>query len=171
MATSETRGRPNLDTTTPDADAVFHVLSNRRRRLVVRVLQEADGPVDIGELARAVAAREQGVPPEEVTHRQRKSAYTALHQNHLPKLVDAGFVEVDREWVAIRLTDRARVLESHLDDADDPTDERDWTTLTACSVGLAAGFLAGVVLAAGVPLVGVAVGVLAATGLALTLVR
>lgn len=154
MATSETLAQPgpDPDSATADADAVFCVLSNRRRRHTIHILLQADGPVDISDLARAVAAREQDVPPAEVTHRQRKSAYTALHQNHLPTLADAGFVDVDREWVDVRLTDRATVLEAHLDDADDPTDERNWSALAACGLGLVIGFLAGIVLGTGVVL-------------------
>ncbi|MFD1599908.1 ArsR/SmtB family transcription factor [Halobellus rarus] len=111
----------NLSDTVPEdgdhstrEDVVFSALSNRRRRLVVSVLREADEPLDIGTLSTQVAAREQDVDPSAITHRQRKSVYTALHQNHLPKLADAEFVTAEREWVGIRLADRADVLESHL---------------------------------------------------------
>lgn len=97
-----------------ETEVVFQALANRRRRLVVRVLDEATEPLSIGTLATRIAAYEQGVEPVEVTHRQRKSVYTSLHQNHLPKLTDAGFVTADREWVDVRLTERAAVLESHL---------------------------------------------------------
>ncbi|WP_136361823.1 DUF7344 domain-containing protein [Halobellus limi] len=83
------------------------------------MLQEADAPLDIGTLSTRIAARENDVDPAAVTHRQRKSVYTSLHQNHLPKLADTGFVAAEREWVDIRLTDRADVLESHLR----PTDQ------------------------------------------------
>jgi|AntRauMinimDraft_4_1070384.scaffolds.fasta_scaffold00431_2 hypothetical protein len=97
-----------------ETGAVFEVLANRRRRLAVRVLEDASGPLGIGPLATRVAAREHGIDPSEVTHRQRKSAYTALHQNHLPMLADVGIVEAEREWVDVRLTDRAPLVASHL---------------------------------------------------------
>lgn len=111
---------------TADADLVFDALSNRRRRLVVRVLREAAEPLDIGALSTRVAAYENEIDPNAVTHRQRKSVYTSLHQNHLPQLTDAGFVSADRRWVGIRLTDQSTVLESHLgaDAAHGPDDAR-----------------------------------------------
>jgi hypothetical protein len=96
-------------------DVIFSALSNRRRRLAVSVLRGAEAPLDIGPLATRIAAHEHGIDSNAVTHRQRKSVYTALHQNHLPKLADAGFISAEREWVGIRLTDRADVLESHLE--------------------------------------------------------
>jgi hypothetical protein len=102
-----------------ETDAVFEVLANRRRRLAVRVLDDASGPLGIGPLATRVAARERGVDPADVTSQQRKSAYTALHQNHLPMLADVGVVTADREWVDVRLTDRASVVASHLQYEDD----------------------------------------------------
>lgn len=115
MDTGELRGpvRERAEQSVP-ADTLFEVLSNRRRRLAIQVLREADSPMDIGTLATQIAARENDIDPAAVTHRQRKSVYTALHQNHLPKLTDAGFVTADREWVRLRLTDRASLLESHL---------------------------------------------------------
>jgi len=114
-------------------DVIFTALSNRRRRLVVSVLREADGSLDIGSLATRIAARECGVDPSTVTHKQRKSVYTALHQNHLPKLADAGFVSAEREWVEIGLTDKADVLDSHLRPSDSPQ------SLTLWPVPLATG--------------------------------
>ncbi|WP_144900798.1 DUF7344 domain-containing protein [Halobellus captivus] len=117
-----------------DADVIFTALSNRRRRLVVRVLREAGEPLDIGELATRIAAHENGIDPDAVTHRQRKSAYTSLHQNHLPRLTDAGFLTVDRRWFDIRLTNRATVLESYLGGDDSQSQPQVW------SAALASGF-------------------------------
>ncbi|WP_156105568.1 DUF7344 domain-containing protein [Halobellus rufus] len=117
MATGELR-RPSRDSEERGAmaDIVFDALSNRRRRLVVRELRKASRPLDIGTLSTRIAAHENGIDSKSVTHGQRKSVYTSLHQNHLPKLTDAGFVAADRKWVGLRLTERAAVLESHLDD-------------------------------------------------------
>jgi DNA-binding transcriptional ArsR family regulator len=146
-----------------EADAVFEVLANRRRRLVVRVLEDASGSLDIGELATRVAARERGVDPSEVTYRQRKSAYTALHQNHLPMLADVGVVAAEREWVDVGLTDRAPLVASHLQrhdgEAEDPS-------FRSAAVGMGVCTAVPVALSAAVsPLVvaAVATGVLLAT--------
>ncbi|WP_336023215.1 DUF7344 domain-containing protein [Halobellus salinisoli] len=97
-------------------DVVFDALSNRRRRLVIRVLRESETPIDIGMLSTRIAAHENEIDPDTVSHRQRKSVYTSLHQNHLPKLADAGFVSADRQWVGLSLTERAKMLEAHLGD-------------------------------------------------------
>jgi len=143
MATGEreTVTNPGAESASVDVDAVFHILSNRRRRHVVRVLQRTDGAMDIGDIAEAVAAWEHDIPAEAVTHRQRKSAYTALHQTHLPKLADAGFVESDREWVDVRLTDRAHVLEALLDDVTEPDPSRKKSAVVGFALGLAVGVL------------------------------
>lgn len=81
----------------PTRDAVFEVLGNDRRRLVIRTLREADGTIELGELAERVAARENDVPLAEVSYQQRKRAYTALQQSHLPKMDDAGALRFDAD--------------------------------------------------------------------------
>jgi DNA-binding transcriptional ArsR family regulator len=99
----------------PDRDAVFTALSNRRRRYALSYLLEQDEPVGIKELSKRVAAKENDVPVEDVTHKQRKRVYIALHQNHLAQLEDLGLVECGRSREAIELTDRASRLEPFLD--------------------------------------------------------
>lgn len=118
-------------------DVVFHALSNRRRRLLIRVLGDAEEPMRIGPLATRVAAREHGVEVSVVTARQRKSVYTALHQNHLPKLAEAGFVAADREWVGVRLTDRAAALGVHLEPEVTDSERQWWPVALAAAVGVA----------------------------------
>jgi hypothetical protein len=105
-------------------DDVFSALGNQRRRYVVACLLEQDEPVDMKELSRQVAARENDVPVEEVTHEQRKRVYIALHQNHLPQLEDMGFVDGGRAREAITLNDRATVLDRHLNP--EPEGEEVW---------------------------------------------
>ncbi|ELZ28448.1 hypothetical protein C474_15109 [Halogeometricum pallidum JCM 14848] len=93
---------------------LYEMLGNPRRRHALRYLRRCDRPVSVGELAEHVAAAEHDVPVSEVTQAQRKSAYTALHQNHLVKLADAGFVRADRRWAGIELTAAARRLDTDL---------------------------------------------------------
>lgn len=100
----------------PSEDEIFNILSNRRRRLVVQVLKRRQAPADIHELSEQVAALENDIEPEEVTYRQRKSVYTSLHQNHLPQMVEAGMLEMDRRWENLRLSDRAASLDAYLGD-------------------------------------------------------
>ncbi|ERH13924.1 MAG: hypothetical protein J07HB67_00177 [halophilic archaeon J07HB67] len=75
---------------------LFEILSNRRRRYAVYALgNEETDTVELGELARRIAAWETGKPPERVTSTERKRVYTALQQSHLPKLADAGLIDYD----------------------------------------------------------------------------
>lgn len=137
------------------ADAVYRVLGNRRRRCILFVLADRGEPTDIGTLAERVAALENERRPEEVTYEQRKSAYTGLHQNHLPRLEAAGLIRSEREWDRIELTGRGAELWTRLygpaeNDGVDEDDE-DGTgvrSLHAMLFTFGIGVGAGVVLAA-----------------------
>lgn len=74
-----------------DVDDLFEALSNSRRRHVIRLV--GDDEVDVGELARTIAAVENEIALESIDSQQRKRVYVALHQVHLPKLDDYGIVE------------------------------------------------------------------------------
>lgn len=95
-------------------DEVFATLSNARRRHALAVLERADGPVAMRELSRRVAALENGCAVEDVTARQRKRAYTALHQTHLPKMDALGIVEYDPDRGSVVLTDAVAELDLSL---------------------------------------------------------
>jgi DNA-binding transcriptional ArsR family regulator len=95
-------------------DTVFSVLSNERRRQVLRHLYERPGGSDIRELSQQLAAWENDVALEAVTYKQRKRVYTSLHQTHLPALAEAGVVDYDRDRGTVDLTERADVLDDYL---------------------------------------------------------
>lgn len=89
----------------PSQDDVFEVLSNERRRYVLRALRdEADVGVtttrergiELGPLSKQVAAWENDTPVADVTYEQRKRVYTALQQSHLPKMDEAGAILFDK---------------------------------------------------------------------------
>lgn len=94
------RGRRGEEST----DQLFDALADERRRVVLDSLFESGTPVDVGRLARRVAARERRGgegdrgPPADAVHRVRVS----LHHVHLPKLDDAGLVEYDPDGQAVR---------------------------------------------------------------------
>lgn len=77
-------------------DELTHVLSNERRRRVVRII-DTEGPHKLRALADLIASREAGVPVGDAPHDGRKACYIALYQNHLEKLDDVGIVEWDGE--------------------------------------------------------------------------
>lgn len=95
-------------------DTVFSVLSNERRRRVLRCLQEKPSGSDIRELSRHLAAWENDIPEEAVTYKQRKRVYTSLHQTHLPALADAGVIDYDRDRGTVELTPQASILDEYL---------------------------------------------------------
>jgi hypothetical protein len=82
--------------TTPDCDLgpdeLTHIISNRRRRAVMRALTDdgADTPVEANDLADMVAERLHG---EDYTTRERKGIYVSIYQSHLGKMEDADIVE------------------------------------------------------------------------------
>lgn len=95
-------------------DLVFGILSNARRRMVLYYLREEGDPVSVEELAREIAAIENGVSVDELTRQQRKRVYVSLYQTHLPKLEDTGIIEYDEDGNYVQLTDRAHEMDSYL---------------------------------------------------------
>lgn len=67
-------------------DDLFECLASRRRRIVLDTVRADDDRMAREDLAHEVARREDGGSSEEVL--------TSLHHVHLPKLADAGLVEV-----------------------------------------------------------------------------
>lgn len=85
-------------------DELYEVLANKRRRYVLHYLQRVDGRVDFGRMAEQVAAWEHGKPRHEVTSDERKYAYSALQQRHLPKMDDIGLVAFDKRDGTVEAT-------------------------------------------------------------------
>lgn len=94
---------------------IFEMLSNTRRRQVVHYLLQQDDTVRLRDLSRQIAAWENDVTPEEVTAKQRKRVYTALHQSHLPKLDDCGVIEFNDNRSLVTPTDRVSDLQLYLE--------------------------------------------------------
>lgn len=99
----------------PSEDVLFDVLSNRRRRYTVHALKVDDARLDLGTLADRVAAWECGVSPGEVSRKQRKRAYTALLQSHLPMMEEAGVVQFDKSRGVVEPADNLDDVELYLD--------------------------------------------------------
>ena len=94
---------------------VFSVLSNRRRRFALHAVCRRDDAVELGWLARQVAAWEQGISPEEVGSDARKSCYVSLQQTHLPQMDDAGIIEFDERTGTVHPKSAARELDIYLE--------------------------------------------------------
>lgn len=102
-------------TDAPSEADIFDVLSNPRRRHVVRVLEQQGGAVSLDALARRVAAAENDISRDEVSYHQRKRVYTALQQGHLPTMDDCGIIAFDRDRGIIAPTDGLADVERYLD--------------------------------------------------------
>jgi hypothetical protein len=110
-------------------DQAFEVLSNPRRREVLRYLRahEDDGPILLRDLAEQTAAWENGVPSVEVTYKQRKRVYTSLYQSHLPRLHRYDFIEYDADRGTVELTPLAEKLDIYLET--DPSGYLPWSNV------------------------------------------
>lgn len=99
-----------------DEEHLFHLLRSDRRRVALRFLMEAGGePVELRDLAAAVAAEENGTPVDELGSEARRRAYIPLYQSHLPQLEQAGFVEYHRDRGAVEATALVEAFEPYLD--------------------------------------------------------
>lgn len=114
--TSDSTSRPDLGPEEPELtrDDMFDVLSNPRRRYALHVLR-TEGEVALGDVAEQVAAWENGTTVEEVSASERKHAYTALQQRHLPRMDDMGVVEFDRRAGTVTPTDALGEFEIYLE--------------------------------------------------------
>lgn len=99
----------------PSRDEVFTALSNQRRRNVILYLNDHAGDARVRDIAEQLAAWENDLEIPEVTYKQRKRVYTALHQSHLPKLADSGFIAYERDRGLVSLTEESRQLEIYLE--------------------------------------------------------
>lgn len=116
--TSGVEERPDDGGVGIDRDTVFEVMSNRRRRSLIRYLkaqQNGDGGAEISDISRQIAAWEQGVSVDQVNYSDRKNVHTSLYQFHLPKMDDAGFVEYDQRSGNVSLTDSAENLDIYIE--------------------------------------------------------
>ncbi|QAU12636.1 hypothetical protein EKH57_07820 [Halorubrum sp. BOL3-1] len=97
---------------------LLEILGNRRRRLLWALLHRRDGPIDLADASREVAARERGIDPAAVTSEERKSVYASLYQHHCPVMNEAGAIEFDRDESTVEgvsAAERQRLLDLAID--------------------------------------------------------
>ena len=148
-----TKGAATSDDDGPSRDEVFTALSNRRRRNIITYLKQHDGDdAKVRDIAEQLAAWENDLEIHEVTYKQRKRVYTALHQSHLSKLAESGFIEYESDRGLVSLTEESKQLEVYLEVVEE--NEILWSEYY---VGLATvcGLLAGAAWIGTVPFAGV----------------
>jgi hypothetical protein len=128
-----------------ELDQVFEILKNQRRRVVLRYLNEHEGPIDLGELAEHVAAVENDVSVSAISSDQRKRVYVGLYQCHLPKMDDMDIVSFNKNRGRISLGPNADKLDPYLQP---PSNERDWYRYYTAVAGLG-GLMLAVAVASG----------------------
>ncbi|TKX37670.1 hypothetical protein EXE51_06120 [Halorubrum sp. CGM5_25_10-8B] len=99
----------------PSRGEIFTALSNARRRNVVTYLEEHGDDARVRDIAEQLAAWENDLEINEVTYKQRKRVYTALHQSHLPKLAESGFIDYEPNRGIVSLTEESRELQAYLE--------------------------------------------------------
>jgi predicted transcriptional regulator len=76
----------------------YTLLSQQRRRLALRILQDESASITAIELARYVAEYEYEDPSDETL----RDVHTSLYHSHLPKLEDADVITYDQDDGTIR---------------------------------------------------------------------
>ncbi|MCU4801684.1 hypothetical protein OB920_14995 [Halobacteria archaeon HArc-gm2] len=130
-------------------DLIFEVLKNRRRRDVIRYLEERGERTSLSDLAEHVAALENDTTTQALTSSQRKRVYVGLYQCHLPKMDDMDIVNFNQDRGYVELGANVDQLDPYLDPV--TTDEQRWHTyylglsglgIAAIALSLAAGLTA-----------------------------
>jgi DNA-binding transcriptional ArsR family regulator len=97
-------------------DDFFEILSNRRRRQVIQLLeQRPDGRAELSELVDRIAAWENGTAVDQLSYDDRKSVHISLYQHHAPKMDEAGVIDYDERAGVLSLTEEAGNLTGYLD--------------------------------------------------------
>lgn len=91
-------------------DGQFAALASERRRTVLRCLQGVDQAIAIADLAHDVAAWERDADPTDVPADVIEDVYLTMYHNHVPKLVDEGYLAYEEEYTTVVPTDDAQSL-------------------------------------------------------------
>jgi hypothetical protein len=110
----ETKDSPTEHDIPLERDVAYTLLSSRRRRNVLHALYEVGGESTVADLARQLAAWETAQTPSTISSKERKRAYTALRQTHLPKLAKHGIIEYDANRGTVRLTESGKRFRPYL---------------------------------------------------------
>ncbi|WP_135855375.1 DUF7344 domain-containing protein [Halorussus salinus] len=97
-------------------DDIFHVLQCRRRRLVLKYLQEHDTPVKMTDITEKIAAVEHDTTVAALKSQERQRVYIALYQSHLPKLDEEGIIQYQQNRGIVERTERTDAFDRYLDE-------------------------------------------------------
>ncbi|MDS0282636.1 DUF7344 domain-containing protein [Haloarcula onubensis] len=97
-------------------DDMFHVLQCRRRRLVLKYLQEydGDGPARMSDIAEHIAAVEHDTTVDALQSQERQRVYIALYQSHLLKMDKVGIINYNQSRGYVEATPLAERFAGYL---------------------------------------------------------
>ena len=107
MATSQgvISGAGTVQNTELNIDDLFDVLSNTRRRFVLRFLLEQPKPMAMADIVVELTKWERDLPRSQIVNENMKSRYIELHHNHVPKMEAAGLVVHNQDTNTIGFVD------------------------------------------------------------------
>ncbi|WP_152418820.1 DUF7344 domain-containing protein [Halalkalicoccus jeotgali] len=94
---------------------MFDILATEYRRQVVVRLDRETGTLPFETLVTSVTAMRTGLEPAALEETDREPTRIALYHSHLPKLVDTGVVEFDRETGTVAPGPRLDVVAASLE--------------------------------------------------------
>ncbi len=103
----------SVDENNLDVDVAYHLLSNSRRRAVIRYFNNFEGSVTLGELSTHIAASELDLNPENIekSDSKRQNVYIGLYSHgHLDKLDANDIIDYDKDSGVIEEDQNLQVL-------------------------------------------------------------
>lgn len=97
-----------------DEDRLLDILSNRRRRYILYILQN-QGAMEVPKLTEEVASIEQNKKVEDLSASEYKRMYVILLEFYLPELDEAGLIDFDDERKFVEATDKLPNLRFQLE--------------------------------------------------------
>ncbi len=97
------------------ADAVFDLLSSRRRRYLLESLAEHGYSLTLADLADEVSSRECAAHIAEIPEEDVLEIYLSLYHQHVPKLAEANVVAYDQNHDLVARDENALLLERAID--------------------------------------------------------
>lgn len=85
----------------PQTETQARLLADSNNRAILTILEEAERPLDLEELAERLVSREVTVVSTDEFERRTERVQLELHHDRLPRLADARLVEYDRQRNAV----------------------------------------------------------------------
>lgn len=94
-------------------EEIHDILRNRRRRLVIDILDDQNDPLTVRTLSERIGAIEsdRDPPPRNV----KQSVYVSLLQTHLPKLDKLGIIDYDEDRKSVQVAESLAEVSVYLE--------------------------------------------------------